>query len=129
MWKLKEGDARIHLLPKPPTPVDVSCSDEFVRQASNVFWSEFEGLRVHVQGDPERPGWPVPSGALHFRERFAVARPTLFGAFLSLIAVVTVPSLISNSPWQDGHFRLEETITVCERSVTIRPHESSRSRP
>jgi len=35
-----------------------------------------------------------PSGFGHFRERFAVARPTRFGAFLSVIAAVTVPSLI-----------------------------------
>jgi predicted RNA-binding Zn-ribbon protein involved in translation (DUF1610 family) len=41
-----------------------------------------------------------------------------FGGFLSLIAV-TVPSLISNSPWQDGHFRRDETITVCIEVYTI----------
>jgi len=57
----------------------------------------------------------VFGGRGHFRERFAVARPTRFGAFLSLIAAVTVPSLISNSPWQDGHFRREETITLYRR--------------
>jgi len=54
-----------------------------------------------------------------FRERFAVARPRRFGAFLSLIAAVTAPSLISNSPWHDGHFRREETITVCIEVYTI----------
>src|SRR5215472_12646664 len=44
---------------------------------------------------------------------------TRFGAFLPLIAAVTVPSLISRSPSQDGHFRREETITLCIEVYTI----------
>jgi len=65
------------------------------------------------------PSWRFPSAALHFRERFAVDSPTRFGAFLSLIAAETVPSLISNSPWHDGHFRREETMTACIEVNTI----------
>jgi len=44
--------------------------------------------------------------------RFAVARASRFGGFLSLIALAT-PCSIRNSPLQDGHLRCEETITVC----------------
>jgi len=36
--------------------------------------------------------------ALHFRERFAVTRPTCLGAFLSLIAAETVPSVNQQFP-------------------------------
>jgi len=68
---------------------------------------------------PLRPSWQFPSGVLHFRERLAAAKTTRFGAFLSVIAAVMVPSLISNSPWRHGHFRSEETITVCIEVYTI----------
>jgi hypothetical protein len=48
----------------------------------------------------------------YFRERFTPGRASRFGGFLSLNALA-IPCSISNSPLHDGHFRCEETITVC----------------
>jgi hypothetical protein len=57
-------------------------------------------------------------GPSYFRERFAFTGASRLGSFLSLIAL-TVPWLISNSPWQDGHLRLESRMTVCIEVKTI----------
>ena len=57
---------------------------------------------------------PLPD----FGERFAFTRASRLGDFVSLTAM-TVPSLISNSPWQDGHLRLESRMTVCIEVKTI----------